>query len=285
MQLEKFKFYKMNGLGNEFVIIDNSKKNLEIDDKLIKLLSAKSTGLGFDQIISIDKVNKHKIDIRIWNSDTRPAQACGNASRCIAKLFFELRDYKIIEINTGVIKHTCKKLDDDQIIVNMGQPITYWKDIPTSHLSENTLKFDYDFDIKELKNPNLPSLINVGNPHIIFWLDNIEKISFQVLGPIIENHKIFPDRINVSFAQIINLNKIKLVVWERGAGLTKACGTAAAAVAYASYKLSMTNPEVSIQLPGGLLKVNIDADDYIYKSGPAELEYTDYYNSENINEK
>lgn len=282
---KKFKFYKMNGLGNEFVIIDNSKMGYEIDAKLIKHLSRQSTGPGCDQVISINKVYKNYIEIKVWNQDASEAEACGNASRCVAKLFFETEDHEIIKISTGKSNHICKKMANNQIIINMGQPNTSWKAIPTNYSSENVLKFDYNFGIKELIGQTLPSLVNVGNPHIIFWLDNVDKISYQKLGPLIENHEIFPEKINVNFAQIIDSHQIKLIVWERGAGLTKACGTGASAVAYAGYKLNMVNSEVSIKLPGGILNVSIDKENYVYKSGPAELEYTEYYNGENINEE
>ena len=282
---KKIKFYKMNGLGNEFVIIDNLNLDHEIDAKLIKRLSKKSTGPGCDQLISIDNAYENRIKIRVWNQDASEAEVCGNASRCVAKLFFEKEDHEIIEISTGKSKHICKKMANNQIIINMGQPSTSWKSIPTNYSSEDVLKFDYNFGIKELVGRHLPSLVNIGNPHIIFWLDNVDKISYQKLGPLIENHDIFPEKINVNFAQIIDPNQIGLIVWERGAGLTKACGSGASAVAYAAYKLNMVNSNVDIKLPGGILNVSIDEENYVYKSGPAELEYIEYYTGENINEE
>jgi diaminopimelate epimerase len=111
------------------------------------------------------------------------------------------------------------------------------------------------------------------------------KFLIEKLGPLIENHDIFPEKINVNFAQIIDPNQIGLIVWERGAGLTKACGSGASAVAYAGYKLNMVNSNVDIKLPGGILNVSIDEENYVYKSGPAELEYIEYYTGENINEE
>ena len=133
---------------------------------------------------------------------------------------------------------------------------------------------DYNFDFKDLEGVKYTSVINVGNPHIIFWFDNIENIKPQTIGPLVESHKIFPEKINVSFAEIIDKNNIKLVVWERGAGITKACGTAACAAAYSAMKLGLSSDNLNISLPGGTLEINIDSEGNIHKTGPVELEYS-----------
>ena len=127
--------------------------------------------------------------------------------------------------------------------------------------------------------------MNIGNPHIIFFVNNLNNLNITEIGPKIENHEIFPERINVSFAKIIDKNNIDLIVWERGAGITKACGTAAAAVAFAANKLSLSDTNVNINLPGGKLQINIDLNDNIFKSGPAELEYIDRFIYEEANGK
>ena len=160
-------------------------------------------------------------------------------------------------------------------MVNMGKPKLNWQEIPMTYSSDNLLEINYDFKIPEIELNRKPSVLNIGNPHIVLWLGKMDKIDTELIGPKLENHKIFPNRINVSFAKLLSENSIKLDVWERGAGLTQACGTAACVVAYASYKLNMSREEVTIELPGGKLDIKIDNDDYILKTGPAELEYID----------
>ena len=128
------------------------------------------------------------------------------------------------------------------------------------------------------------SVINVGNPHIIFWLDSIKNIKPEVIGPLVENHKIFPEKINVSFAEIVDKNNIKLAVWERGAGITKACGTAACAAAYSAMKLGLASNNLNISLPGGILEINIDPEGNIHKTGPVELEYSSSMTMEETDE-
>ena len=264
----------MNGAGNEFIIIDNSEIGFAYTSNVVKSIYSSSPEINYDQLITIEKRAGQYLDINIWNKDGSTAEACGNASRCVAKLIFDEMGCEYVELRSKHCVHICKKMINGGVTVNMGQANTEWKSIPTLLEVNDTLNFNYNFDFKDLEGVKYTSVINVGNPHIIFWFDNIENIKLQTIGPLVESHKIFPEKINVSFAEIIDKNNIKLVVWERGAGITKACGTAACAAAYSAMKLGLSSDNLNISLPGGTLEINIDSEGNIHKTGPVELEYS-----------
>ena len=272
--LKSIKYHKMNGAGNEFIIIDNSEISFVYTSDVVKSIYSSSPEINFDQLITIEKMAGQCLDINIWNKDGSTAEACGNASRCVAKLIFDEIGCEYVELRSKHCVHICKKMINGGVTVNMGQANTEWKSIPTLLEVNDTLNFNYNFDFKDLEGVKYTSVINVGNPHIIFWFDNIENIKPQKIGPLVESHKIFPEKINVSFAEIIDKNNIKLVVWERGAGITKACGTAACAAAYSAMKLGLSSDNLNISLPGGTLEINIDSEGNIHKTGPIELEYS-----------
>lgn len=272
--LKSIKYHKMNGAGNEFIIIDNSEIGFAYTSNVVKSIYSSSPEIYYDQLITIEKRAGQCLDINIWNKDGSTAEACGNASRCVAKLIFDEIGCEYVELRSKHCVHICKKMINGGVTVNMGQANTEWKSIPTLLEVNDTLNFNYNFDFKDLEGVKYTSVINVGNPHIIFWFDNIENIKPQKIGPLVESHKIFPEKINVSFAEIIDKNNIKLVVWERGAGITKACGTAACAAAYSAMKLGLSSDNLNISLPGGTLEINIDSEGNIHKTGPIELEYS-----------
>jgi len=272
--LKSIKYHKMNGAGNEFIIIDNSEISIVYTSDVVRSIYSSSPEINYDQLITIEKRAGLRLDINIWNKDGSTAEACGNASRCVAKLIFDEMGCEYVELRSKNCVHICKKMINGGVTVNMGQANTEWKNIPTLLEINDTLNFNYNFDFKDLEGVKYTSVINVGNPHIIFWFDNIENIKPQTIGPLVESHKIFPEKINVSFAEIIDKNNIKLVVWERGAGVTKACGTAACAAAYSAMKLGLSSDNLNISLPGGTLEINIDSEGNIHKTGPVELEYS-----------
>ena len=272
--LKSIKYHKMNGAGNEFIIIDNSEIGFAYTSNVVKSIYSSSPEINYDQLITIEKRTGQCLDINIWNKDGSTAEACGNASRCVAKLIFDEMGCEYVELRSKHCVLICKKMINGGVTVNMGQANTEWKSIPTLLEVNDTLNFNYNFDFKDLEGVKYTSVINVGNPHIIFWFDNIENIKPQTIGPLVESHKIFPEKINVSFAEIIDKNNIKLVVWERGAGITKACGTAACAAAYSAMKLGLSSDNLNISLPGGTLEINIDSEGNIHKTGPVELEYS-----------
>ena len=272
--IENIKYHKMNGAGNEFIIIDNSDINFTYTPDIVISICSNSLETSCDQLITIEKRVGHCLNLNIWNKDGSKAEACGNASRCVAKLIFDEIGVEYVELRSENCTHLCKKMDNGGVIVNMGKANTNGKNIPISLDMDDTLNFNYNFEFQDLKKVKYTSVINVGNPHIIFWLDSINNIKPEVIGPLVENHKIFPEKINVSFAEIVDKNNIKLAVWERGAGITKACGTAACAAAYSAMKLGLASNNLNISLPGGILEIIIDPEGNIHKTGPVELEYS-----------
>ena len=282
--LENIKYHKMNGAGNEFIIIDNSDINFTYTPDIVMSICSNSPETNCDQLITIEKRVGHCLNLNIWNKDGSKAEACGNASRCVAKLIFDEIGVEYVELRSENCIHLCKKTDNGGVIVNMGKANTKGKNIPISLDVDDTLNFNYNFEFKDLKKVKYASVINVGNPHIIFWFDSINNIKPEVIGPLVENHEIFPEKINVSFAEIVDKNNIKLVVWERGAGITRACGTAACAAAYSAMKLGLASNNLNISLPGGILEINIDPEGDIHKTGPVELEYSSSMTMEKTDE-
>ena len=282
--IENIKYHKMNGAGNEFIIIDNSDINFTYTPDIVMSICSNSTETNCDQLITIEKRVGHCLNLNIWNKDGSKAEACGNASRCVAKLIFDEIGVDYVELRSENCTHLCKKMDNGNVIVNMGKANTNGKNIPISLDMDDTLNFNYNFEFEDLKKVKYTSVINVGNPHIIFWLDSINNIKPEVIGPLVENHKIFPEKINVSFAEIRDKNNIKLAVWERGAGITRACGTAACAAAYSAMKLGLASNNLNISLPGGILEINIDPEGNIHKTGPVELEYSSSMTMEETDE-
>ena len=282
--IENIKYHKMNGAGNEFIIIDNSDINFTYTPDIVISICSNSLETSCDQLITIEKRVGHCLNLNIWNKDGSKAEACGNASRCVAKLIFDEIGVEYVELRSENCTHLCKKMDNGNVIVNMGKANTNGKNIPISLDMDDTLNFNYNFEFQDLKKVKYTSVINVGNPHIIFWLDSINNIKPEVIGPLVENHKIFPEKINVSFAEIVDKNNIKLAVWERGAGITRACGTAACAAAYSAMKLGLASNNLNISLPGGILEIIIDPEGNIHKTGPVELEYSSSMTMEETDE-
>lgn len=282
--IENIKYHKMNGAGNEFIIIDNSDINYTYTPDIVISICSNSFETSCDQLITIEKRVGHCLNLNIWNKDGSKAEACGNASRCVAKLIFDEIGVEYVELRSENCTHLCKKMDNGGVIVNMGKANTNGKNIPISLDIDDTLNFNYNFEFEDLKKVKYTSVINVGNPHIIFWLDSINNIKPEVIGPLVENHKIFPEKINVSFAEIVDKNNIKLAVWERGAGITRACGTAACAAAYSAMKLGLASNNLNISLPGGILEIIIDPEGNIHKTGPVELEYSSSMTMEKTDE-
>ncbi len=269
--MQKIEFTKMHGLGNDFVIIDIRSKEIEINDNLIRKLSNRRTGAGCDQLITINNTDNKNIDIRIdiFNPAGDKAEACGNGTRCVAKILFdEGYEKKTLKILSDAGTLIAKKVGGD-ISVNMGKITTNWKKIP---LSEEMDPFNIPIQVEGF---NKGVGVNIGNPHVVFFGKSIEEIDLNKIGPKIENHKFFPHKTNVEFIEIINSNKIKMKVWERGAGITPACGSGACAAVYAGWKKNLVEKNTEVQLEKGSLHVNI-VDEGAVMTGPAEISYNGY---------
>lgn len=235
-------FHKMHGLGNDFVIIDGRDTPIEMTTVMACAIADRRTGIGCDQLIIIMPSTLADVRIIIYNADGGIAGACGNASRCVVAL---LGKHCSIETAGGIIHGT---LTGDQISVDMGIPKFEWNQIPLAFaMDASALPIAWD----ELANP---MCVNVGNPHAIFLVDDCDDINLEHLGPLIENDPVFPDRINVNVADISN-GQINLRVWERGVGLTRACGTGACATAAAMIRRNLVSSPACVNLSGGTLKI------------------------------
>ena len=269
--MKKIKFIKMHGLGNDFVIIDKRSSNIKITENLIKKLSDRRTGAGCDQLITIDNSDNKNVDvsIKIFNPSGDSAEACGNGTRCVAKLLFlENQNIKTLKIlsDAGIL---IAKQNEANISINMGQISTYWKTIPLSE-EVDTLNIPIQVD-----GFGKGVCVNIGNPHVVFFGNSIENIDLENLGPMIEKHKFFLNKTNVEFVEVINSEKIKMRVWERGAGITLACGSGACAAVYAGWKKNLIENNAEVQLEKGSLQINIINEEAIM-TGPAEISYNGY---------
>ncbi len=269
------KLIRMNGAGNTFVIHDSKDSNIKINKNFINYLLDSKKIKKFDQFVEIDKSENSDAKVTFWNIDGSEAEMCGNALRCISSLILNKKDIKECHIET--IKRNVKCWENNEkIFVDIGKPILSWNEIP---LKEN-ITMESILEIDLLSPPcDLPkfSAVNVGNPHAVFFFDDKTPNLLEV-GKSIEENEMFPMKVNVSFAKVIDNKNIKLNVWERGAGITQACGSAACATAVASASLGYTNREVNIILPGGNIEINWQNDDHIVMTGPYEFDGEDIVN-------
>jgi len=260
------KAYKMDGLGNDFVIIDQRIKNIDLSkDQIVKICNRNF--IGCDQLIIIKKNPELDAKLEFYNSDGSTSGACGNGTRCVANFLSRENNKKKITVSTssGVLKSNI--LDNNLVETEIGIPKVKWNEIPLSkNLDTKNLK------IKILNKNNIDHVggtaINVGNPHIVFFVEDIENFDLKKIGPEIENNKLFPEKCNVTLAKVINKNLIKVKVWERGAGLTKACGTAACATAIAGNINELVEKKTDIEFKLGKLSIFIDDKNSVHMNGP-----------------
>jgi diaminopimelate epimerase len=255
--------FRMDGLGNDFVIIDRRKNSIDLTKEKIVELGSRSN-IGFDQIIFIEKEKENFFPITIFNSDGGEISACGNGSRCVAYLLGKNLNTKEIKLKTNNRLLNAKIVGNLQVELEMGKPLFSFKDIP---LSKTINPADITLEINN-KTFAGGFCVNVGNPHIIFFVNNCFEHDLKKIGPKIENHDLFPEKTNVTMAQVIDENNITVNVWERGVGLTKACGTAACATAVAALKNKLANDKVNIKFKEGSLNIKIDKTDNIFMTGP-----------------
>ena len=270
------KFRKMNGLGNDFVIFDLRADDYQLTETEAKKIASRARGIGCDQVISIEKPRKSAgtaiAFMGIKNADGSPAGACGNAARCVASILFEETGKDRVEFetpSTSIRAHAVR----DLIAVDMGCPKFNWQDIPLAEQTDDT-RF-VDIKLGPIDAPVLwgPSAVNVGNPHCVFFVDDADAQALDKFGPMIENHPIFPDRANVSVAEVRSQHSIRLRVWERGAGITKACGTAACAALVCASRRRLSARKATITLDGGDLAIEWRENDHIIMTGPVAHEF------------
>jgi len=263
--MNKLDAYKMDGLGNDFIIFDKRKKPIYLTkDQIIKISDRKN--VGCDQVIFIDNDKSSNAYLTFYNADGGEIAACGNGSRCAAYLLMKENKNKKVSLKTkiGILQ---AELDDKKLVrINMGQPNFKWEKIPLSKEMDNkNLKIKINStDGKEIEGG---FSLSVGNPHIVFFVEDFNKFNLKEIGPKIENHNYFPEKCNVTLANVKNKKHVKVKVWERGAGLTKACGTAACATAVSGAILELNERCVNIEFQEGLLNIDWNPDNNIYMTG------------------
>lgn len=251
------RFSKMHGLGNDFVVIDARADALDMTESRARAIADRHAGIGCDQLILIGNAPDADVSMQIFNADGSEVEACGNATRCVP--LFVGRDV-LIRTQAGLLD---AKAVDGGASVDMGAPRFEWDAIPLAYAMDTlTMGASWE-DLPP------PAAVNVGNPHVIFFVENLDAVDSARLGPIIETDPLFPARVNVNFAQVVGDNHIRLIVWERGAGLTRACGTGACATAVAAVRRKLVSGPVTVSLPGGDLIIDWAPGGTIRMTGPA----------------
>ena len=260
------KAFKMDGLGNDFVIIDQRNQSYNLNkDQIIKICDR--SFIGCDQLIFIQKTDRKDANLEFYNSDGSVSGACGNGTRCVADLLSKENDDKEIILWTSSGRLKSQILGNNLVETEIGIPKTNWNEIPLNK-DLNTK----NLNIKIISKDNIEHIggtaVNVGNPHIVFFVDNIEDYDLKKIGPEVENHEYFPEKCNVTLAKVVSKKLIRVKVWERGAGLTKACGTAACATAVAANINGLTDKKTDIEFALGKLSISIDENNSIHMKGP-----------------
>jgi diaminopimelate epimerase len=268
-------FVKMNGIGNEIVVVDLRARGGAIAPEEARA-AATPQGAPYDQLMALYPPRTPGTDafIRIYNNDGSEAGACGNGMRCVADLVAKESGKTALTFETSAGILNCWKGADGMFTVDMGPPRFKWNEIPLAEEFRDTRAIE--LQIGPIDKPVLhsPSVVNVGNPHAIFWVDDVNAYDLARLGPLFENHPIFPERANISVVEVHKPDHLVVRTWERGAGLTRACGTAACAAAVAAARLKRTGRSVRVTLPGGDLQIEWrQADDHVLMTGPVETEF------------
>jgi diaminopimelate epimerase len=268
-------FVKMNGVGNEIVIVDLRPRGGKVEAAEARS-AARPDGVPYDQLMVLYPPQTQGTDafVRIYNNDGSEAGACGNGMRCVADLVGRQSGKNDLAFETTAGILNCWKSDDDRYTVDMGPPRFKWNEIPLAEEFRDTRAIE--LQIGPIDKPVLhsPSVVSMGNPHAIFWVDDVNAHDLARFGPLLENHPIFPERANITLAHIVSRDHIVIRTWERGAGLTKACGSAACAAAVAAARLKRTGRKVKVTLPGGELLVDWrEKDDHVLMTGPVQIEF------------
>lgn len=263
-------FIKMHGLGNDFVIVDSRTSPVEINEPLAQAIANRRTGVGCDQLIVLEKAAEADVFMRIWNADGTEAGACGNATRCVGALLIAGARRNQVSIETVAGTLLASSAPDGYITVDMGRPRLGWAEIPLAR-EMDTVRLDY------AAAPGIatPSAVSMGNPHVIFFVDDADSTKVEALGPAVEHDPLFPERANVSFVSKQADGSLRVVVWERGAGRTPACGSAACAVVVAATRRGLVDRKATIWMDGGRLDMEWRAeDDHVIMTGPVAVAFS-----------
>jgi diaminopimelate epimerase len=267
-------FAKMNGLGNAICVLDAREDHMPLSAEIVMALADNDKGIGFDQLMVLEAAKNPMADVftSIWNNDGTRVSACGNGARCVAWYLMREtgRDHIVIETEAGLLG--ASRAGEFAISVDMGEPRLAWQDIPMAERMETTR---IELQVGPIDDPIMhgPGCVSMGNPHVVFFVHDAELAPVKEIGPMIEHHPLFPQGVNVGFAEIIARDHIRLRVWERGAGLTKACGTGACAALVAAVRRRLSDRIARVQVDGGEMTIEWRAsDNHVIMTGPVELE-------------
>jgi diaminopimelate epimerase len=272
----KVPFFKMHGLGNDFVVLDFRRCAIPLGAGAARRLADRRTGIGCDQVILL-KPPRHpaaRVLMRIRNADGSEAEACGNATRCVADLLYRETGEPRVQIETAAGLLEAEARADGSFAVDMGPARTAWHEIPLSR-AMNTDRVDLTFG------PLTQAVCtSIGNPHATFFVDDVDAVDLAALGPAIEHHPLFPERANIGIAEIGDRRTIRLRVWERGAGITSACGTGACAALVGAHRRGLTERRADVELDGGTLDITWREDGHVIMTGPATLSFEGVFDTD-----
>jgi diaminopimelate epimerase len=262
------RYLKMNGCGNDFVIIDaRTRGSLPLSASQARAIADRESGVGCDQVIAIERSIRADAFMRMWNHDGSETNACGNAVRCVAWMLMEEGGAASRQIETGAGLLRADRAGSALITVDFGSPLLHWDEIPLARPMDTERM---NFSAGGLEGPGA---VNVGNPHVVFFVEDAVAAEADTIGPKVEKDPMFPEGVNVGFAEVRSPEQIRLRVWERGAGLTRACGTGACAAVVAAHRQGRVDRKVEVLADGGTLNIEWrEADDRVLMTGPVELE-------------
>jgi diaminopimelate epimerase len=269
-------FLKMNGLGNDFVVVEARSQPFTPSAEEVRAIADRTTGIGCDQLIAIEppipgETGGVDARVRFWNADGEEVSACGNGTRCVGWLLMQAtgKDEALIETKAGRLLAT--RAGERLVSVDMGVPGLDWTEIPLSEAHDTATLDVALYPHAQLMAP--PGCVSMGNPHVVFFLPDIDAAPIREAGPVVERHPLFPEHVNVGFAQVLARDRIRLRVWERGAGLTQACGTGACAALVAAARRGLTDRAATLVLDGGELFVEWLPDGHVIMTGPAAVDF------------
>jgi len=272
--MRRIGFFKMHGLGNDFVVLDARREHIAINAGAARAVSDRRTGIGCDQLIVLERPRSRgaHVFMRIINRDGSEAEACGNATRCVAWLLAEESGARQVRLETAAGLLDAEVLRNARVAVDMGMPRSGWQDIP---LAREMDTLSVALAAGPLANP---VCTNIGNPHATFFVEDAEAVDLAALGPVLETDPLFPQRANIGVAAVAAPDRIRLRVWERGAGLTRACGSGACAALVAAHRRGLTGRQATVALDGGNLDIvwrpdTPDMPGHVIMTGPAVLSF------------
>jgi diaminopimelate epimerase len=264
-------FLKMNGLGNDFVVVETRSAPFEPTADEVRAIADRKSGIGCDQMIAIDKADGADARVRFWNADGEAVDACGNGTRCVGWLLMQSsgKDEAVMETAAGRL--VARRAGERLVSVDMGEPRLDWREIPLAEEHDTVALPVALYPHADLMAP--PGCVSMGNPHVVFFVPEVEATPVAKIGPVIETHPLFPEHVNVGFAEIKASDRIRLRVWERGAGLTQACGTGACAALVAASRRGLTGRHATLELDGGELFIEWRDDGHVVMTGPAAVDF------------